>query len=144
MTTKTSKATVTNCCHQTTPADLAAIQLKVDRFNTVPGCRVGDFIRRPDGSVFRIAHDWSDDHVNNGECVVEVQPVSGSSRSGSFYLSNSHCSMSGSLDSLETHRIVPTGETMTGDAWTFPRYSGAGMGRYFSTEFRVFQSIEQR
>lgn len=142
MTTKTQPILLTNDARMSVD-EVKTIRLRIDRFNTVPGCRVGDFIRRPDGSLLRIAHDWSDDHVNNGDCIVEVQPVSGSSSSGSFYMSDSHCDMSGGLDNIEKHRIKPTNETKQATAWTFPKYSGAGEGRDFTTEFRVFQSIEQ-
>lgn len=92
--------------------------------------QTGDFIRFSDG-YGRIAYVWPD------QAQVEC-PKFGR---GSYHLNESGgCSMSGALDpGVKLKRLTLADETREGQVWVFHHgFAGAGRGRDFSADFRVW------
>jgi hypothetical protein len=96
-----------------------------------PRLTQGDYVRRLDGSICRVAHIW--DYEGNH---YEFQPASGE---GSVYVDKSGWgSFSGGLEHTESMNLNLTWDTHRGHGWTWTRGSGAGMGITFSGPFRIF------
>jgi hypothetical protein len=108
---------------------------RVQAYNDIKGPRVGDYLRLPHGIYTRFTHNW-------GEECDQIQ--TGGSSGSSYYLGNSYCSYSGSLDSgVKLSELRETGETKDGAIWFFDGdISGAGRGKYYSIPFRVFEPVE--
>ncbi|HEU0196153.1 MAG TPA: hypothetical protein VFQ88_02925 [Nevskiaceae bacterium] len=116
--------------------DQALLQRRQDGLNARSRIGVGDFLRFPDGSFRRVAHDWGD----------SVQPTVGGSHpcvgDESFYLdAEGGASFSGSLgQALPVTNIAATNETRDGTVWFFHHnYPCAGGGVHASARFRVFK-----
>lgn len=96
------------------------------------GARVGDFLRMPDGSYLRFAHDW-------GNCLQ----LTASETSGSFFLGRGYMNHSGSLQPpVERCKLRLTDEVRPGLVWAFSR----DLQRYATkveamVEFRVYEVI---
>lgn len=120
MTDWTDKSTMTD------PRDLAILAARVEKYNTRPGARVGDYVRFADGVLRRISHHWGD----------SVQ----TSDSGSYYLGNGYVSMSGSLfHSVPIETLTLTDEELPGWVWIFHHdYPTADGGVSAHPPFRVF------
>lgn len=90
--------------------------------------QVGDFVKILPNLTMRIGtHNYED----------KYQICYG----GSFYLGNSGCSMSGSLDDIvSSNDLVNTGELMDGSVWIFSENSsGGGRGVYSYIKFKVWE-----
>jgi hypothetical protein len=103
-------------------------------FNELPGPRVGDFLRTPEGYL-RFTHDW-DDAIQT--TVKASHPCHGDA---SFYLSEGSVSFSGSLaPAIDKTLLQDTGEKMDGSFWFFHHNSaGAERGVYCKIPCRVFE-----
>lgn len=116
------------------PKDAALVASLSNEYYTMPGMRVGDYIRFHDGSYWRISHDWGDS--------VQFSGVN----CGSFYLSGRYASFSGSLEpSIPVEEFEATDEYKDGEFWTFPPGRvGAGQGKHFIIRCRVFRCMNEK
>lgn len=81
---------------------------RVAAYNKKKGPRVGDWLRRKDGSMSRLTHDWGDSIQDGG------------GRYGRFYLGHGYLSYSGSLNpSVPVSKMVDTGDDKAGSVWFF-------------------------
>lgn len=94
----------------------------------------GDFLRFPDGTYRRVAHDWGD------AVQPTVGPTSACAGDESFHLSEGYASFSGGLDhAIPMDRITATGETREGAVWIFHHnYPRAGGAVRCKATFKVF------
>lgn len=119
--------------------DAQILAIRERAFNEMPGPRVGDFLRVPEG-VLRFTHDWGD------AIQTTVRPSHPCNGDGSFYLAEGNVSFSGSLDSSISKELLrDTGETLEGSFWFFHHdFWGAGNGVYFRIPCRVFELTSAR
>lgn len=83
-------------------------QIRLDAWHTIPGPRVGDFIRAASGDYSRIAHLWPD----------VIQPTADAA--SSFYFGHGYCQHSGGLQpGITRERFIDTGQTRHGEIWFF-------------------------
>lgn len=118
--------------------DAEILARRVLAFDAVPGPRVGDFLRVPEG-LLRFTHDWGD------SIQTTVRPSHPCNGDASFYLSDEgYVSFSGSLDpSISKELLRDTGETQEGSFWFFHHnFAGAARGVYFRIACRVFEKVE--
>ena len=115
--------------------NIAILETRMKQYNAIPGARVGDWIREPDGRMTRATHDWNDD----GETCETIQH--GGNENSSYYLGDGYLSYSGGLDSgIKKCWLRETAEKKDGCVWIFDHgFAGAGRGVGFVVEFRVFE-----
>jgi hypothetical protein len=106
-------------------------------FNLVPGPRVGDYLRTPQG-LLRFTHDWGD------SIQTTVRPTHPCNGDASFYLSDGYASFSGSLDpAIDKALLRDTEEKERGSFWFFHHnFAGADRGVSFTIACRVFEMVE--
>ena len=107
--------------------------LSLSVWDTRAGPRVGDFVEFADGRTRRVSFLTPD------EWLPEIDSVQ-TSDGGSFYLSGSYVSFSGSLyQGVPRSALVPTDERRPGDCWIFHHDQwGAGNGVPVVVPWRVF------
>lgn len=113
-------------------------ELLVERernYNQIPGPRVGDFLRVPDGFL-RFTHDWGDSIQTT---VHAKHPCHGDA---SFYIGiDGHVSFSGSLGpAIPKDKLRDTSTKQSGSFWFFHHdWAGAERGVYCRLDCRVFE-----
>jgi len=117
------------------PKNLDILSSRLSAREQITGPRVGDWLRRLDGSESRITHVWTFDgegaHVQDGGTVC-----------GRFYLQTTgHLSYSGGLNpGLPESVLELTEETRDGWVWFFDRdWWGANCGVDFKITERVWK-----
>lgn len=108
--------------------DLTLLNQCIAKRNTKEGPQVGDWVRLPDKTYERFAHDWGSD----------IQTC----YNGSFYLSlTGNASMSGTLNgAIPLADIKPTQETRPARFWFFHHgITGADRGVNFIIDVPVFE-----
>ena len=106
---------------------LARVKLR----DAIPGPRVGDFVRMPDGRIERFTYDWGTD----------IQTTSQGFGEGSHYLTREGvASYSGALDeALPKGCLEEQLDCLMGNFWIFHRdISAAHNGVTFSIPCRLF------
>lgn len=113
------------------------VEDRMKQYNTIPGARVGDWIREKDGRMTRTTYDWNE----TGEDTETIQH--GGSEFGGYYLGAGYISYSGSLDSgFKKNQLRDTGEVKNGRVWVFKDdFWGAGRGVDYTVQFRVFEVV---
>ena len=108
---------------------------RMAEYNLIPGARVGDWIREPDGRRSRATHDWNQD----GEMSETIQH--GGGEFGQFYLGSGYISYSGGLDTgIKKNQLRDTGETKQGKIWFFiDDWYTAHNGIEYMVDFRVYE-----
>ena len=104
---------------------------RMNTYNQIPGPRVGDWIREPNGRITRATHDWGDDSIMQH----------GGGEFGQFYLGNGYISYSGGLNTgIKKASLVKTDEMKPGKVWFFRNnYPTAGNGIDYMVDFRVYE-----
>ena len=110
---------------------------RMAEYNLIPGARVGDWIREPDGRMSRATHDWNQD----GEMSETIQH--GGGEFGQFYLGSGYISYSGGLDTgIKKNQLRQTEEMKPGKVWFFKDdYHTAHNGIEFMVDFRVYEVV---
>jgi len=100
-------------------------------YNEIPGPRVGDWVREPDGRMTRITHIWPD-HVQTG-----------GAKYGQYYMGDGYIAYSGSLDDgFKKHRLKSLGYKRDGKIWFFKNdYRTADNAVDYMMKFRVYEVI---
>jgi len=115
--------------------DCTIVSARERQWNYLPGARVGDFVKLPEGAFRRVAHDWGD----------SLQLTSQVTGHGTFYLaSNGAVAHSGGLDpGIPREHFRDLGEQRQGYFWIFhhdrPRAHNAV---YFHLPCRLFEVVE--
>ena len=118
------------------PIDERDARIALDRsrhLDLIDGPRVGDFVEFADGRTRRVSF------LSPDEWLPEIDSVQ-TSDGGSFYLSGSYVSFSGSLyQGVPRSALVATDERRPGDCWIFHHDQwGAGNGVPVVVPWRVF------
>ena len=114
------------------------VNANMRKYNKQEGVRVGDFVKSPNGKMYRIAYVWRD---KNGPFQWQIaDPPMG----GSYYLGPGYVSYSGSLDSGfdEKTRFKNLGYKRNGRVWIFRRNIAEADNavEYDDVKFRVFKA----
>jgi len=114
--------------------DKTRLNNRMTEYNQIPGPRVGDWIREPDGRMTRATHDWTG---------YEDNPTMqhGGEEHGQFYLGDGYISYSGGLETgIKKADLVRTEEMKLGKVWFFKNdYHTAHNGIDYMVDFRVYK-----
>ncbi len=115
----------------------AILAERMNKYNDIPGCRVGDWIREHNGHMTRATYDW-----NNLEETTDIMQHGGSEY-GQYYLGNGYLSYSGSLDTgIKKNQLKQTDEVKFGKVWFFiDDYHTANNSIEYMVPFRVFEVV---
>ncbi len=104
------------------------LKRRTEEYNKIPGARVGDYLKLPNGKYTRFTYGF-DDHIQTG------------GHGNGFYLGNGYISYSGGLDpGVKLSDITQTEQTKKGFIWFFDNdFATGGNGRDFEIDFRVFK-----
>lgn len=101
--------------HITDPFNVQILNARKAARDRITGPRVGDWIRKPDGSESRITSIWD---LDDGDYYQD----GGESPDGSYYLTkDGHESYSGSLNPGYRCQLEPTDEHRESPVWFFDR-----------------------
>lgn len=105
------------------------LEAKIKDFNSLPGARVGDYVKLPDGRFDRFTYGHGD-----------IIQAGGTTDHFGYYLGWGYCSYSGSLNhGIKKSDLILTEETKQGKIWFFKDdQSGAHRGIWFDIDCRVF------
>lgn len=100
-------------------------------YNSIAGPRVGDFLRKPDGTYDRFTYEWPNS---------DKMQAGGSAMHWGYYLGGSYISYSGSLNAgVKISDLLQTDEKKDGLVWFFhDNWATANNGVSYPMAFRVF------
>lgn len=114
------------------------VRKNMSKYNKIPGVREGDFVKAPNGKMYRIAYIWRD------ETGAFQWQVADPRMGGSYYLGDGYVSYSGSLDSGfdDKTRFRNLGYKRNGRVWIFRRNIAEADNAvdYDDVKFRVFKA----
>lgn len=121
--------------------DAEILAERIKAWDQRPGPRVGDFVRKVDGSLHRFTHHWGDGlQITWSE---NARKGADTYHCGSFYLGHGYVEFSGGLDpAIPVDKLVRTDEVRLGRFWFFHHnWTRAHNGVHCDAPCRVWQVV---